>query len=124
MRLLVDTHAALWFLEGDRRLSHLARNLIEDDKIERRLSAATVWEVAIKRSLGKLIAPADFHERMAKQGVAGLPVTDAHAAAVADLPLPHHDPFDRLLVAQAQVEGMSILSADKILRKYDVPVLW
>jgi PIN domain nuclease of toxin-antitoxin system len=98
--------------------------LIEDDKIERRLSAAVVWEVAIKRSLGKLTAPADFHERMGKQGVSGLPVTDVHAAVVADLPLHHNDPFDRLLVAQAMAEGMSILSADKMLRKYDVPVLW
>jgi PIN domain nuclease of toxin-antitoxin system len=124
LRLLVDTHAALWFLEGDRRLSHTARNLIEDDKIERRLSAAVVWEVAIKRSLGKLTVSADFHERMGKQGVSGLPVTDVHAAVVADLPLHHNDPFDRLLVAQAMAEGMSILSADKMLRKYDVPVLW
>jgi PIN domain nuclease of toxin-antitoxin system len=124
LRLLVDTHAALWFLEGDLRLSHTARNLIEDDRIERRLSAAVVWEVAIKRRLGKLTAPADFYERMDRQGVRGLPVYDRHAVLVADLPLHHHDPFDRLLVAQAMAEGMSILSADRILHKYDVPVLW
>ncbi len=124
MKLLIDTHAALWFLEGDTKLSAVAFDLIEDDTIERRLSAASVWEVAIKRSTGKLAATADFHERMEKQGVRGLSVTDAHAAAVADLPMHHRDPFDRLLVAQAMAEGMSILSKDEILHRYDVPVLW
>ena len=124
MRLLVDTHAALWFLEGNERLSQTARALIEDDHVERRLSAAVVWEVAIKRGLGKLKATADFHERMGRQGVSGLPVYDRHATRVADLPPHHSDPFDRLLVAQAIEEGMSILSADQILRRYDVDVIW
>ncbi len=124
MRLLVDTHTALWFLDGSRRLSATARGLIEDQTIERWISAAAVWEVAIKRSTGKLSAPADFHERMRVQGVRGLPVTDAHAAAVAELPMHHRDPFDRLMVAQAIAEGMAILSVDEILRAYDVPVLW
>jgi PIN domain nuclease of toxin-antitoxin system len=124
LKLLIDTHAALWFLEGSTNLSALAFGLIEDDTIERRLSAASVWEVSIKRSAGKLTATADFHERMERQGVRGLSVTDAHAAAVADLPMHHRDPFDRLLVAQAMVEGMSILSKDQILHRYDVTVLW
>jgi PIN domain nuclease of toxin-antitoxin system len=122
--LIVDTHAALWFLEGDRRLSRAARALIEDDGIERRLSAASVWEVAVKRRLGKLEAAADFHELLYRQGLRGLPVTDVHAARIADLPLHHRDPFDRMLVAQALAEGMSILSADARLRAYDAPVLW
>jgi PIN domain nuclease of toxin-antitoxin system len=122
--LIIDTHAALWFLEGDSRLSATARVLIEDDGIERRLSAASVWEVAIKRRLGKLQAPADFHERLGKQGVRGLPITDAHAVRIADLPMHHRDPFDRILVAQAQAEGMSILSVDRRLHAYGVPVLW
>jgi PIN domain nuclease of toxin-antitoxin system len=124
LKLLIDTHAALWFLEGDANLSAVAFDLIEDHTIERRLSAASVWEVAIKRGTGKLVATADFHERMDRQGVRGLSVTDAHAAAVADLPMHHRDPFDRILVAQAMAEGMSILSNDEILHKYDVPVLW
>ncbi len=122
--LIVDTHAALWFLEGDRRLSVAARTLIEDDRTERRLSAVSVWEVAIKHGLGKLDMPAGFYEVLYRQGVRGLPVTDKHARQVADLPLHHEDPFDRLLVAQAQVEGMAILSSDARLRAYDVPVLW
>jgi PIN domain nuclease of toxin-antitoxin system len=114
----------LWFLEGDPSLSTVAFRLIEDDSIERRLSAASVWEVAIKRGAGKLTATADFHERMERQGVRGLAVTDAHAAAVADLPMHHRDPFDRLLVAQARLEGMTILSKDERLHAYDVPVIW
>jgi PIN domain nuclease of toxin-antitoxin system len=124
LRLLLDTHTALWFLEGDRRLSATARSLIEDQATERWISAAAVWEVAIKRSTGKLDAPADFHDRMSRQGVRGLPVIDAHAAAVGELPMYHRDPFDRLMVAQAIAEGMAILSADKILHSYDVQVLW
>jgi PIN domain nuclease of toxin-antitoxin system len=122
--LIVDTHAALWFLEGNRRLSATARTLIEDGEIERRLSAASVWEVAIKHRLGKLEMPADFYRTLYRQGVRGLPVTDEHARQVADLSLHHSDPFDRLLVAQAQVEGMAILSADSRLHMYDVPVMW
>ncbi len=101
-----------------------ARALVEDESVDRRLSAAVVWEVAIKRGLGKLAAPADFHERMDRQGIVGLPVYDRHAARVAELPQHHGDPFDRLLVAQAQVEGMSILSDDEQLREYDVTVIW
>jgi PIN domain nuclease of toxin-antitoxin system len=122
--LIVDTHAALWFLEGDRRLSIAARTLIEDDTTERRLSAASVWEVAIKHTLGKLRIAPGFYELLYRQGLRGLPVIDRHARQVANLPLHHEDPFDRLLVAQAQVERMAILSSDSRLRAYDVPVLW
>jgi PIN domain nuclease of toxin-antitoxin system len=122
--LIVDTHAALWFLEGDRRLSKAARALIENGEIERRLSAASVWEVAVKRKLGKLDVRADFHELLYRQGLRALAITDAHAARIADLPLHHRDPFDRMLVAQAQAENLSILSADRRLAAYDVPLLW
>ena len=122
--LIVDTHAALWFLEGDRRLSATARALIEDNETQRRLSAVSVWEVAVKHQLGKLEMSAGFYEVLYRQGLRGLPVTDRHARRLADLPLHHRDPFDRLLVAQAQVENMAILSVDERLRSYDVPVLW
>jgi PIN domain nuclease of toxin-antitoxin system len=122
--LIVDTHAALWFLEGDPRLSVAARALIEDHTTERRLSAVSVWEVAVKHGLGKLDMSPDFYELLYRQGLRGLPVTDRHARRLADLPLHHRDPFDRLLVAQAQAEGMAILSIDERLRAYDVPVLW
>ncbi len=122
--LIIDTHAALWFLKGDRRLSKGARALIEDNGVERRLSAASVWEVAIKRGLGKLTVNADFHQYLYKQGLRGLPVLDVHADRVADLPRHHRDPFDRLLVAQALVEGMSIVSRDPRLHAYEAPVIW
>jgi PIN domain nuclease of toxin-antitoxin system len=124
LKLLLDTHAALWLLANDRRLSPTARDLLEDDQVKCFLSAASVWEVAIKRSLGKLTVPAEFHRQMALRGVASVPVYDSHAAAVAELPLHHRDPFDRILVAQAAAESMSILSVDPQLRAYDVPVLW
>jgi PIN domain nuclease of toxin-antitoxin system len=122
--LIVDTHAALWFLDGDSRLSSTARDLIEDDRVERRLSAVSVWEVAVKNSLGKLRASSNFHQLLYEQGLSALPVTDAHALRIAGLPFHHRDPFDRMLVAQAQAENMSIVSKDEILRAYDVTVLW
>jgi PIN domain nuclease of toxin-antitoxin system len=124
LKLLIDTQAALWLLSKNERLPPSARELIFDKSVDCFLSAASVWEVAIKRALGKLKASADFHIHLQRHDVTGLPVYDRHAALVADLPLHHHDPFDRLLVAQAMGEGMSILSTDEILREYDVPVLW
>jgi PIN domain nuclease of toxin-antitoxin system len=124
LKLLVDTHAALWLLLDDARLPASARRLLFDEENECVLSAATVWEAAIKRGLGKLKAPADFHVQMQRHGFTGLPVYDHHAARVANLTPHHRDPFDRLLVAQAMAEGMSILSDDAQIRAYDVPVLW
>ena len=122
--LIVDTHVALWFLRGDRRLSRTARNLIEDQDLDRRLSAVSVWEVAVKSGLGKLKVAKGFHRPLYEQGLSALPVFDTHALLVRDLPAHHRDPFDRLLVAQAQAEGMSILSKDEQLRRYDVNVVW
>lgn len=101
-----------------------ARSLVLDEGVDCFLSAASVWEVAIKRSVGKLRSVADFHVHLERHGIAGLPIYDRHAAQVADLPLHHRDPFDRLLVVQARSEGMSILSKDEILHRYDVPVVW
>lgn len=128
MKLLLDTHVVLWVLADDCRLSKIARGLVEDEDSLCFLSAASVWEVAIKRGVGKLDVPtgfpAGFHDEVRRRGIASIPIYDTHAAAVADLPLHHHDPFDRLLVAQAMIEGMSILSKDEILRAYDVPVVW
>jgi PIN domain nuclease of toxin-antitoxin system len=124
LRLLLDTHAALWLLSEDERMPTSARALVFDESVDCFLSAASVWEVAIKRSMGKLNAPANFHVLLEQHGVTSLPVYDSHAAAVADLPLHHRDPFDRMLVVQAQADGMPILSKDEILHAYDVTVLW
>ena len=124
MRLLLDTHAALWWLSDDTRLGDEAARQLSDDTNQVLLSAAIAWEVAIKRSLGKLNAPADFAATMLSGGVQALPVTVDHAAAVEQLPWHHRDPFDRMLVAQAQVERATLVSGDPALAAYGVPVVW
>jgi PIN domain nuclease of toxin-antitoxin system len=124
LRLLLDTHAALWWLSADERLGERAIAELEDDANEVLLSAAVVWEVAIKRSLGKLDAPDDFAATFLGADVRGLPVSVEHAAAVERLPWHHRDPFDRLLVAQATIEDAAVVSGDERLRLYGVPVVW
>lgn len=127
MRLLLDTHALLWFQAGDRRLSRGARAAIESDEAERVVSAATVWEMSIKASLGRL-RMADTVERYLTekiaQGYAMLPVSWEHAARVEQLPWHHRDPFDRLLVAQALVVRCPVVTRDRVFRKYGVDVIW
>jgi PIN domain nuclease of toxin-antitoxin system len=124
MRLLPDTHAALWLLGGDDRLSRRADSLLTDASNEVLLSSAVVWEVAIKRSLKKLDAPAGFAGLLLDAGATQLSVSADHAEAVAGLPWHHRDPFDRLLVAQAMLEGAILVSSDERLRAYEVPVEW
>jgi len=124
LRLLLDTHAALWWLSGDERFGEEAARQLTDDTNQVLLSAAVVWEVAIKRSLGKLHAPAAFAQTLLGAGAYALAVTLEHAGAVERLPWHHRDPFDRLLVAQATVEGAALVSHDAALRPYDVPIVW
>jgi PIN domain nuclease of toxin-antitoxin system len=124
VRLLVDTHAALWLLADDPRLSARAGELLTDPRNEAILSAVVVWEVAIKRSLGKLEAPDGFADLLVDAGAAPLSVSIDHARAVRTLPWHHRDPFDRLLVAQAQHEQVSIISDDERLSAYGVRVAW
>ena len=124
MRLLPDTHAALWLLADDERLSPRAAELLSDSANEVLLSAAVVWEVSIKRSLGKLAAPDGFADVLLGAGATALPVTVEHAQAVGSLTWHHRDPFDRMLVAQASIEAAVVLSADDTLRLYDVQVEW
>lgn len=124
MRLLPDTHAALWLLGGDDRLTRRADSLLTDASNEILLSSAVVWEVAIKRSLNKLDAPEGFAAELLDAGAAPLAVSADHAEAVAELPWHHRDPFDRLLVAQAVLEGAILVSGDERLRAYGVRVEW
>jgi PIN domain nuclease of toxin-antitoxin system len=124
VRLLVDTHAALWLLGEDKRLSSTADQMLTDTSNEVLLSAAVVWEVAIKRSLGKLDAPDGFAGMLLDVGAMPLAVSVDHASAVRSLPWHHRDPFDRLLVAQAVLENAVLLSGDDRLRAYDVRVAW
>jgi PIN domain nuclease of toxin-antitoxin system len=123
--LLLDTHALLWWACGAPRLSRRARQAIGDDTNVVFVSAASAWEIAIKQSLGRLpAARADPFEALRRTGLAELPVTVEHARATRSLPLLHRDPFDRMLVAQAQLEGLSLVSRDPAVRRYQVTVLW
>ena len=127
MRVLLDTHCWLWMTSAPERFSSAARALVEDTRNELFLSAASSWEIAIKYALGKLPLPAPpaayVPSRMAVTGVMALAVEHSHALEVAGLPLHHADPFDRLLVAQARVEGLSLLTADPQLAAYEVELL-
>jgi PIN domain nuclease of toxin-antitoxin system len=124
MKLLLDTHAALWWLADDARVGQDAERQLSDETNRVLLSAAVVWEVAIKRSLGKLQAPADLAPTLLAAGAQPLAVTLEHAAAVEALPWHHRDPFDRLLGAQALPEGAAIVSHDERIPAYGVPVVW
>jgi PIN domain nuclease of toxin-antitoxin system len=128
MRFLLDTHAFLWFVIGSPNLSAGARALIEDETGERFLSVASLWEMAIKLSTGKLILSAPFDvlipQQLALNGIGLLGIEVGHASVVSTLPFHHRDPFDRLLVAQALVENMPVVSADTAFDMYAVKRLW
>jgi PIN domain nuclease of toxin-antitoxin system len=124
VKLLLDTHAALWWLSDDERLGRTSTDLITDGSNQILLSAAVVWEVAIKRSLGKLEAPGDFAATLLGAGAQPLPIRVDHAEAVGELPWHHRDPFDRLLVAQAMIERAVVVSDDDALHPYGVPLVW
>ena len=124
MKLLLDAHAALWWLADDPRLGDDAKRQMADEDNPLLLSAAVVWEVAIKRSLGKLDAPPDFAVTLLRAGAEPLAVTWEHGEAVSDLPWHHRDPFDRMLIAQATIEEAAVVSRDEALRPYGVPLVW
>lgn len=124
MRLLLDTHVVLAWLLGDSDLGRHARRQLDDDSNQLIVSAVVVWEVAIKRALGKLEVPMTFVADVVESDALKLPVTLQHAAGVEHLPHHHRDPFDRLLIAQARIEGATLVSSDKAMQAYDVPVLW
>ena len=124
MKLLLDTHAALWWLRGDDRFSETAARHVAEQTNQVLLSAVVLWEVGVKRSLGKLEAPRDYASFLLDAGVQPLPISLDHAAAVEHLPWHHRDPFDRILVAQASVEGAALVSRDEALRPYGVTLVW
>jgi PIN domain nuclease of toxin-antitoxin system len=123
VRLLLDTHVLLWWLAADRSLGRRARGLIADGTSSVFVSAATVWEVAIKRALGKLESPADLERQIEGNRFEPLPITLGHAWAAGLLPRHHDDPFDRMLVAQAAAEGMTIVTADPRIGLYGVQMV-
>lgn len=122
---LVDSHALLWFLLGEPKLSPTALEVMEDPRAAMYVSTASLWEIAIKKALGRFDPPDDLPERAVDQGFEIMAVEPAHAWAVRSLPTTdHRDPFDRMLVAQARVETMPIISADARLDQYGIARLW
>jgi PIN domain nuclease of toxin-antitoxin system len=127
LTLLLDTHVWLWMLTAPGRLAVGARRLVEDETTNLLLSAASSWEIAIKYALGRLPLPEPpelyVPERMHVTGVDALPVMHAHALRVSILEQHHRDPFDRLLVAQSQIDGVPLLTADPIFGRYGIEVV-
>jgi PIN domain nuclease of toxin-antitoxin system len=123
VRLLLDTNAVLWWLAEHPKLGSAARRQIEELDTMVYVSAVSAVEIGIKKSIGKLRAPDDFEEQIAVDGFTALPITLRHGLAVGELPLLHRDPFDRLLVAQARCESLTLVTADRKLTQYDVPTL-
>jgi len=128
VRVLLDTHAFLWWITDDASLSPRAREIIGDGNNVLFLSTASAWEIAIKVGLGRLTLPDRperfIPEQLALNAIDSLPIQLSHALQVYDLPNHHRDPFDRMLVAQSQLEGLPLLSADPRLAQYAIDILW
>lgn len=122
MRLLLDTQVVLWSLSAPDRLSNAATIAIVDPTNSVDVSVASLWELSIKQSIGKLTVDGNLREHLVRQRYSELPVLGVHALAVRDLPLHHRDPFDRLLIAQAR-EGLTLVTADHAMSAYDVPIM-
>lgn len=123
MTLLLDTHALLWWLSDDPTLSEAARTVIAAPDAVVTVSAASAWEISIKSSLGKLEVPDDLEDQLARHRFKPLPITVSHALAAGSLPRHHDDPFDRMLVAQARLEGLTLVTRDSRIALYGVPVV-
>ncbi|MDY0000010.1 MAG: type II toxin-antitoxin system VapC family toxin [Polyangia bacterium] len=125
---LLDTHAFLWFVFDDPRLPSTAAKLIEDETVTKILSVASLWEIVIKSQIGKLSLGMEletfFEGQVLNRDLEILDIDLRHLVAYGKLPLVHRDPFDRLLVAQARVLGLPIVTSDPIFSEYDVPIVW
>ena len=128
MRALLDTNSFLWFISGSDRLSNNAHNFIADLSNELVLSVSSLWEMAIKISLGKLELLRPFEqlirEQLRENSIDILPIELEHLSKVIDIPFHHRDPFDRLIIAQAVTEDIPVISSDTIFKKYTVEVIW
>jgi PIN domain nuclease of toxin-antitoxin system len=122
-KLLLDTHTLLWWLADDPQLGPRAREFIEDERNAVFVSAASAWEITIKKALGKLEAPDDLDGLVENEGFDKLAISFFHAEKAGELPPLHRDPFDRMLVAQAQAEGLDIVTRDTMIAKYGVKTI-
>ena len=124
MRLLLNTHAVIWWMADAPELSDRARSAIAERSNEVMVSIASLWEIVIKRALGKLEFPEDVETTLAVEGFGLLPIGLGHLRALESLPALHRDPFDRMLVAQALVDGFVMVSGDPAVARYGAPILW
>ena len=123
MKLLLDTHVLLWWLDDSPVLPDRVKDIIADGRNTIFVSAATVWEIRVKQALGKLSVPDSFRQVLDQQPFENLSITADHAHALAGLPMHHRDPFDRLLVAQSQAEELTLVTHDARMEQYDVRLL-
>ncbi len=123
MNLLLDTHILLWWLDDNPLLNDKARDAISDTDNLIVVSAASIWEIRIKQALGKLEITPDYYDVIKGQGFEMLSITTDHAFAAGDLPAHHRDPFDRIMIAQAEQESLTIVTHDAVFKKYRIPVL-
>lgn len=128
MRVLIDTHAFIWWNTEDERLSDRARRVMEDEASEIFVSVGSIWEVATKVAKGRLEIPGDLEtyvdERLAANRWVALSIDRRHVIRAASLPVIHRDPFDRILIAQAQLDDMPIVTTDAAITRYDVETIW
>jgi PIN domain nuclease of toxin-antitoxin system len=124
MRVLLDTHALIWALEGSPRLSKTAREVIEDATNEVLVSVVSAWEIAIKKALGRLDVPDNLIEAADEAGFVRRPLGFAEVRRLESLPLHHTDPFDRMLVAHALEAGAAVVTRDPLVARYQVPIVW
>jgi PIN domain nuclease of toxin-antitoxin system len=124
VRLLLDTHAVLWWLMDDPRLTLTARAVIADPGNDLFVSACVGYEIVFKQRLGRLQAFPNLARQLRHEGIQTLPVSLAHAIAAAELPGPHRDPWDRIMMAQAVAEQCHMVTADQVFSDYKIPVIW
>jgi PIN domain nuclease of toxin-antitoxin system len=127
MKYLLDTHTFLWYFEDSEKLSETTASIIEDTSVQKYVSIASLWEFSVKYSMGKLRFDgglAHLWQMGSKNGFTILPIMLPHLVGIIPLPFIHRDPFDRLLIAVATADDMTLLTADENIRKYDVPTVW
>lgn len=128
MKILLDTHAFLWWIVDDPRLSSIARTIIADGNNDLFFSTASGWEIGIKTGLGRLELPSNLNEyigdQLERNAMIVLPIQLSHALHVTRLPDHHKDPFDRMLIAQSQLENLTLLTRDRLIAKYNVNIIW
>ena len=124
MRLLLDAHAFLWWVTDSSRLSDAARGAISESANDIAVGTGSLWELTIKRTLGKLDFPFDFEAVLRDEGFDLLAINYGHLRTLEHLPLHHGDPFDRLLIAQATAENLPIITNDRAFARYDISVVW